>query len=107
MSKDVLEMDDVLFLSCHSRFREEEARLSLVAEKRKEAWERLDNAVSHQPIAGNTAVLVTPLPVNLYFRTCILLPGRYDGGFGNQAEKKCMEMAVVWVVGIFVFWLIL
>ncbi|KAJ0041217.1 hypothetical protein Pint_26989 [Pistacia integerrima] len=58
------EMDDVLFMSCHSQFREEESRLSLVAEKRKEAWERLENAASHQPIARNTAILVTPLPVN-------------------------------------------
>ncbi|KAJ0031814.1 hypothetical protein Pint_12748 [Pistacia integerrima] len=59
------EMDDILFMSCHSQFREEEARLSLVAEKRKEAWERLENAASHQPIAGNTAVLVTPLTTSI------------------------------------------
>ncbi|XP_044464200.1 serine/threonine protein phosphatase 2A 57 kDa regulatory subunit B' kappa isoform-like [Mangifera indica] len=59
------EMDDVLFISCHSQFREEDARLSLAAEKRKKAWERLENAASHQPIAGNTAVLVTPLTTSI------------------------------------------
>lgn len=59
------EMDDVLFLACHTQHREEEARLSLAAEKRKEAWERLENAASLQPIAGNTAVLVTPLATSI------------------------------------------
>ena len=55
------EMDDVLFMSCHAHFKEEEGKLSILAEKRKEEWERLENAASLQPITGNTAVLVTPL----------------------------------------------
>ncbi|XVE71610.1 hypothetical protein DITRI_Ditri10aG0164900 [Diplodiscus trichospermus] len=59
--KMFIEMDDALFISCHTHFKEEEAKLSLLAEKRKEAWERLENAASRQPITGNTAVLVTPL----------------------------------------------
>ncbi|KAK1549433.1 hypothetical protein Q3G72_002043 [Acer saccharum] len=59
------EMDDILFLSCHAQFREEEAKLSLTAEKRKEAWEQLENLARHQPIAGNTAVLVTPLSTSI------------------------------------------
>lgn len=54
------EMDDSLFMTCHSHFREEQSRLTLVAEKRKEAWKRLENAASRQPIAGNTPVLVNP-----------------------------------------------
>jgi len=63
--KMFMEMDEVLFQSCHARFEEEEAKLSLAAEKRKEAWERLENAASLQPITGNTAVLVTPLATSI------------------------------------------
>lgn len=54
------EMDDLLFLACHSRYMEEQEKLTLETEKRREAWERLENAASLQPITGNTAVLVTP-----------------------------------------------
>ncbi|XP_065624263.1 serine/threonine protein phosphatase 2A 57 kDa regulatory subunit B' kappa isoform [Quercus suber] len=63
--KMFMEMDEVLFQSCHAHFEEEEAKLSLAAEKRKEAWERLENAASLQPITGNTAVLVTPLSTSI------------------------------------------
>lgn len=63
--KMFMEMDEVLFQSCHAHFEEEEAKLSLAAEKRKEAWERLENAASLQPITGNTAVLVTPLATSI------------------------------------------
>ncbi|EOY31366.1 hypothetical protein QUC31_019823 [Theobroma cacao] len=63
--KIFMEMDDVLFMSCHTHFKEEEAKLSILAEKRKEAWERLENAASLQPITGNTAVLVTPLATSI------------------------------------------
>ncbi|KAH7574193.1 hypothetical protein JRO89_XS03G0264000 [Xanthoceras sorbifolium] len=60
------EMDDVLFLSCRAQFLEEEAKLSLAAEKRKEVWEQLEIAAARlQPIAGNTAVLVTPLATSI------------------------------------------
>ncbi|XP_028779340.1 serine/threonine protein phosphatase 2A 57 kDa regulatory subunit B' kappa isoform-like [Neltuma alba] len=58
--KMFLEMDEKLFLSCHSSFKEEEAALSLAAEQRKEAWKRLEHAASLQPVIGNTAVLVSP-----------------------------------------------
>lgn len=57
--KIFIEMDDELFASCHAQFKVEEAKLKLASEKRKEAWEQLENAASRQPIAGN-AVLVTP-----------------------------------------------
>ncbi|XP_059658057.1 serine/threonine protein phosphatase 2A 57 kDa regulatory subunit B' kappa isoform-like [Cornus florida] len=57
--KMFVEMDDALFLACHSHFREEQARLSLEEAERKEAWKHLENAASRHPIAGNTAVLVT------------------------------------------------
>ncbi|KAF7817210.1 serine/threonine protein phosphatase 2A 57 kDa regulatory subunit B' kappa isoform-like [Senna tora] len=59
--KMFIEMDEKLFVSCHSHFKEEEAFLSSAAEKRKEAWERLEHAASLQPMIGNTAVLVSPL----------------------------------------------
>lgn len=55
------EMDDALFVTCHARFKEEQARLSLETQKRKETWEQLENAASLQPVTGQTAVLVTPL----------------------------------------------
>ncbi|XP_061359578.1 serine/threonine protein phosphatase 2A 57 kDa regulatory subunit B' kappa isoform-like [Gastrolobium bilobum] len=59
--KMFLEMDEKLFLSCHSHFKEEEAILSSAAEKRKEAWKQLEHAASLKPVIGNTAVLVSPL----------------------------------------------
>lgn len=62
--KIFIEMDDELFASCHAQFKVEEAKLKLASEKRKEAWEQLENAASHQPIAGN-AVLVTPLATSI------------------------------------------
>ncbi|KAL6208135.1 hypothetical protein ACLB2K_019086 [Fragaria x ananassa] len=58
--KMFVEMDDQLFLSIHAQYMEEQARQSSEAKKRKEAWERLENAASLQPVTGNTAVLVTP-----------------------------------------------
>ncbi|XP_028802370.1 serine/threonine protein phosphatase 2A 57 kDa regulatory subunit B' kappa isoform-like [Neltuma alba] len=59
--KMFIEMDDKLFLSCHSHFKEEEAFSISAAEKRKEAWEQLEHAASLRPVIGNTAVLVCPL----------------------------------------------
>jgi len=55
------EMDEKLFLACHSQFKEEEAMLNAAAEKRKEAWKQLEHAASLQPVIGNTAVLVSPI----------------------------------------------
>ncbi|KAL6985353.1 hypothetical protein U1Q18_018729 [Sarracenia purpurea var. burkii] len=52
------EMDDMLFLACHSHLKEEQAKLSLVAEKRREMWERLEEVASLRPITETTAVLV-------------------------------------------------
>lgn len=65
VKKVLMEMDDELFMSCDAHFKEEEAKLSLAAEKRKEAWEQLENAASLQPIIGNTAVLVAPLATSI------------------------------------------
>ncbi|KVH91339.1 Armadillo-type fold [Cynara cardunculus var. scolymus] len=54
-----IEMDNMLFLDCHARFLEEQEKQTLAMEKRKEAWDRLENAASLQPMSGNTtAVLV-------------------------------------------------
>ncbi|KAF4373127.1 hypothetical protein CsatB_008473 [Cannabis sativa] len=64
LRKMLIEMDDELFASCYSQFKEEEAKLSLASEKRKEAWERLEKAARPQPIAGN-AVLVTPYSTSI------------------------------------------
>ncbi|KAI8568893.1 hypothetical protein RHMOL_Rhmol02G0235800 [Rhododendron molle] len=59
------EMDDPLFQACHDHFTEEQAKVSLVAEERKESWERLENAANLQPLTENTAVLVTPLATSV------------------------------------------
>lgn len=60
--KMFMEMDDELFLSCHAHFKEEEAKETFEAKKRKQIWEQLENAAANvQPMAGKTAVLVTPL----------------------------------------------
>ncbi|KAG8375514.1 hypothetical protein BUALT_Bualt10G0107700 [Buddleja alternifolia] len=58
--KMLSEIDDVLVLACISNYQKEQENKELVVEQRKEIWERLENAASSlQPIAGNTAVLVT------------------------------------------------
>ncbi|OIW09270.1 hypothetical protein TanjilG_01241 [Lupinus angustifolius] len=59
--KMFLEIDEKLYISCHSHFKEDEAILSAEAEKRKEAWKQLERAASLKPVTGNTAVLVSPL----------------------------------------------
>lgn len=59
-------MDDVLFLACHSHYKEEQEKINLEAEKRREAWEQLETAASlRPPVAGNIAVLVTPLATSI------------------------------------------
>lgn len=57
--KMLTEMDDALISACVSNFRDEQEKINLAVEKRKEIWEHLENAARLQPIAGNTAVLVT------------------------------------------------
>ncbi|KAJ0253205.1 Serine/threonine protein phosphatase 2A 57 kDa regulatory subunit B' kappa isoform [Hirschfeldia incana] len=59
------EMDEALFMSCHARYQEEEAKQCSVTEKRKETWARLESAASMKPITGKTAVLVTPLATSI------------------------------------------
>lgn len=59
--KMFVEMDEKLFISCHTHFKEEETILILEAEKRKEAWKQLEHAASLKPVIGNIAVLVSPL----------------------------------------------
>lgn len=56
------EMDNMLFLACHAHFIEEQEKQSLAVEKRKEAWDRLENAASLQPISGNTTAVLVPMP---------------------------------------------
>ncbi|KAK7283054.1 hypothetical protein RIF29_12296 [Crotalaria pallida] len=59
--KMFMEMDETLYMSLHSHFKEEEAMLSAADERRKEAWKQLELAASLQPVIGNTAVLVSPI----------------------------------------------
>lgn len=59
--KMFLEMDEKLYISCHSHFKEDEAILSAEADQRKEAWKQLEHAASLKPVIENTAVLVSPL----------------------------------------------
>ncbi|KAJ7958716.1 Serine/threonine protein phosphatase 2A regulatory subunit [Quillaja saponaria] len=63
--KMFLEMDEKLFMSCHTHFKEEEEVRSLAADKRKEAWKQLENVASPQPVIGNTAVLVSSLATSI------------------------------------------
>lgn len=59
------EMDNMLFLSCHAQYKEEEANQNLAEKRRKEMWERLESAARLKPITGNTAVMVTPLATSI------------------------------------------
>ncbi|CAJ2643453.1 serine/threonine protein phosphatase 2A 57 kDa regulatory subunit B iota-like protein [Trifolium pratense] len=59
--KMFVEMDEKLFLSCQSQYKEDEAMLNLESEKRKEAWKQLEHTASLKPVVGNTAVLVSPI----------------------------------------------
>ncbi|GMH12439.1 hypothetical protein Nepgr_014280 [Nepenthes gracilis] len=54
------EMDNVLFQACQAQFREDQGKLSLLAEQRRGTWEQLENVASLQPVAGNIAILVSP-----------------------------------------------
>ncbi|KAG5225335.1 serine/threonine protein phosphatase [Salix suchowensis] len=59
------DMDEALYLACLDQFKEDEEKQSLLAEQRKEAWQRLEYAASLKPVTGNTAVLVTPLATSI------------------------------------------
>ncbi|KAK9741769.1 hypothetical protein RND81_03G126900 [Saponaria officinalis] len=56
------EMDELLFVECQTQFREDEARLPLIAKQRQATWQRLENAARLQPVT--TAVLVTQSPTS-------------------------------------------
>ncbi|GER46919.1 serine/threonine protein phosphatase 2A 57 kDaregulatory subunit B' iota isoform [Striga asiatica] len=53
------EMDDALVSACVASYHEEQERKTSEIEKRNDIWERLENVAGQQPIAGNTAVLVS------------------------------------------------
>ncbi|GAU41972.1 hypothetical protein TSUD_306780 [Trifolium subterraneum] len=59
--KMFVEMDEKLFLTSQSQYKEEEAMLTLESEKRNEAWKQLEHTASLKPVVGNTAVLVSPI----------------------------------------------
>ncbi|CAH9076845.1 unnamed protein product [Cuscuta europaea] len=56
-----VEMDDELFWACQSQYKEQQQKVDLAALKRKKEWECLESQAQLLPIAGNTAVLVSPL----------------------------------------------
>ena len=57
-----MEMDNMLFLACNAHFIEEQEKQSFAKEKRKEAWDRLENTASLQPMSGNTTAVLVPMP---------------------------------------------
>ncbi|OWM89117.1 serine/threonine protein phosphatase 2A 57 kDa regulatory subunit B' kappa isoform [Punica granatum] len=63
--KMLLDMDEVLFLSCLAHSQEEQERMRREAERRNEAWARVESAATRQPLVGNIAVLVTPLAASI------------------------------------------
>ncbi|KAJ4950316.1 hypothetical protein NE237_027148 [Protea cynaroides] len=54
------EMDEELVRVCQCKYEEEEAKQMAAAEKRRVMWKHLETVASVQPVAGNTAVLITP-----------------------------------------------
>ncbi|KAJ4837589.1 hypothetical protein Tsubulata_009695 [Turnera subulata] len=61
IKKMFCEMDEELVLSCQRKLEEENTMLTVVAEKRRLTWERLENAASFQPGAGNILASVKPV----------------------------------------------
>ncbi|KAG8500390.1 hypothetical protein CXB51_002762 [Gossypium anomalum] len=58
--KMFMDIDDGFFMSCLIHLKEEKVELSKSSEKRKKAWERLENTANHRPpTTRNTAALVT------------------------------------------------
>lgn len=51
------EMDAELLLECQEKFEEENSKLSLVAQRRKSTWERLENAAGFQPAVTNVSTM--------------------------------------------------
>ncbi|KAI0508139.1 hypothetical protein KFK09_014273 [Dendrobium nobile] len=55
------EMDEELVLACQRKLEEEERKLPATEERKRMKWEQLEKAAStFRPVAGKTAVLVTP-----------------------------------------------
>ncbi|KAK4490937.1 hypothetical protein RD792_001657 [Penstemon davidsonii] len=59
VKKTLVEMDDALVSACISNYQKEQKTINMAVEKRKEVWERLENAATVESIARNTAILVT------------------------------------------------
>ncbi|KAF5774051.1 putative protein phosphatase 2A, regulatory B subunit, B56, armadillo-like helical [Helianthus annuus] len=72
------EMDNMLFLACFARFLEEREKESFETEKRKEAWARLENAASLQPVSWNT--------------TAVLIKGRRDSTYETRKNEATDQM---------------
>ncbi|GJR83963.1 NB-ARC domains-containing protein [Tanacetum coccineum] len=65
------EMDNMLFLACQARFLEEQEKQNFATEKRKEAWDRLENAASLQPISGNTTAVLSVIQLHVLSLECV------------------------------------
>lgn len=59
--KMLCEMDEELVLACQRKLQEEDSMSNVAAEKRRLTWERLENAASFQPGAGNILASVKPV----------------------------------------------
>ncbi|XP_071698166.1 serine/threonine protein phosphatase 2A 57 kDa regulatory subunit B' kappa isoform-like [Rutidosis leptorrhynchoides] len=57
MMKMLNDVDHELVLSCQGRSEEDKSTSSVVAEKRRLTWERLENVASFQPVVENVTVL--------------------------------------------------
>lgn len=56
------DMDEELVIACRGKFEEEDSKSSVVAEKRRLTWERLESAARFQPsLSGNISVLTANL----------------------------------------------
>ncbi|CAD5193472.1 unnamed protein product [Musa acuminata subsp. malaccensis] len=60
VKKMLSEMDEELFLACKTKFEEEKTRQTIMEEKRRMTWERLESIAAFRPVTGNTSVLVRP-----------------------------------------------
>ncbi|KAL4303955.1 hypothetical protein GQ457_10G016300 [Hibiscus cannabinus] len=63
--KMFMDVDHMFFMTCHIHYKDEEAKLSESAEKRKKAWQRLENAANLQPITRTTNDMVIPLATSI------------------------------------------
>ncbi|GKA63392.1 serine/threonine protein phosphatase 2A 57 kDa regulatory subunit B' kappa isoform-like protein [Tanacetum coccineum] len=57
MMKMLNDVDHELVLSCQGRLEEDKSKSTVVAERRRLTWERLESSADFQPVVGNVSVL--------------------------------------------------